>query len=304
MTIGRWTVLDHSEISQSGERKWLCQCSYGTVRYVLERSLRYGGSVSCGCFRGERSREELSHQLTGQRFGDLTALECVPQSTGNRGRLWKCQCSCGNTCEVLASLLATGKRTHCGCKTVRHYAFKDITGQKFHMLTALYPLEQRSSAGNLMWHCRCDCGNELDVNYNMLVYTNMRSCGCRKKEHNEELRTYLTHVDGTSIDMLKSEKLPRNNTTGVKGVYLYRGKYLAKIVFQKKQYTLGTYRTLEQAAEARHRAETVLRTQVTEFWQRWKARADLEPEWAAANPMRIHVQHSGSEMQVELTPEI
>lgn len=34
--------------------------------------------------------------------------------------------------------------------------------------------------------------------------------------------------------MLKSKKIPTDNTTGYKGVYLIRGKYVAKIVFQNE----------------------------------------------------------------------
>ena len=55
--------------------------------------------------------------------------------------------------------------------------------------------------------------------------------------------------------MLKSDKLPKNNTTGVRGVYRIWGKYVAKIVFQKKQYHLGSYDSLEEAALARREAE-------------------------------------------------
>lgn len=58
--------------------------------------------------------------------------------------------------------------------------------------------------------------------------------------------------------MIQSQKLPRDNTTGYKGVYLVRGKYLAKIVFQKKQYFLGTYDSIEEAAAARKSAEALL----------------------------------------------
>lgn len=65
-------------------------------------------------------------------------------------------------------------------------------------------------------------------------------------------------MGGTSLDIIQSQKLPRDNTTGYKGVYLVRGKYLAKIVFQKKQYFLGTYDNIEDAASARKEAEDLL----------------------------------------------
>ena len=113
-------------------------------------------------------------------------------------------------------------------------------GQRFGRLTAMYPTKKRDAKGFVIWHCRCDCGNEPDVSYNNLMYCGQQSCGCRKKEHDQELGTLLTHVGGTSLEMIQSQKLPRDNTTGYKGVYLVRGKYMAKIVFQKYLYRAGT----------------------------------------------------------------
>ena len=46
---------------------------------------------------------------------------------------------------------------------------------------------------------------------------------------------------GTSVAILKSKKVPTDNISGYKGVYFIRGKYVAKIVFQKKAYYLGAY---------------------------------------------------------------
>lgn len=44
--IERWTIIGDYIITERGERKWLCRCHCGTERYVLERSLLYGGSKS------------------------------------------------------------------------------------------------------------------------------------------------------------------------------------------------------------------------------------------------------------------
>jgi len=57
-----------------GERKWLCRCECGTEKYVLERSLLYGGSESCGCLRKERAARAVAYDLHGQVFGELTVL--------------------------------------------------------------------------------------------------------------------------------------------------------------------------------------------------------------------------------------
>lgn len=302
--FGRWTVIGSYELGRKNERKWVCRCECGTERYVLERSLLYGGSKSCGCLKQERAKEVVSHDLLGKCFGELTVLKAVLPRDKRRGVWWQCRCTCGRIVEMPGTLLVTGRRTHCGCKTEKHYAYRDVTGQRFNRLTALFPLDERDAKGSVMWRCRCDCGNEVDVPYNNLAYSDMKSCGCQKKEHDQMLGELLTHVAGTSIDHLRSKKLPKNSSTGVKGVYLIRGKYQAKIVFQQKQYWLGAYSTLEDAAEARKEAEESINDQVTAFYAKWKAKADANKEWAAQNPIHIEVEKKGARLEVILLPKI
>lgn len=187
----------------------------------------------------------------------------------------------------------------------KNYAYANIAGQRFHRLTALYPLKDRDKKGSVIWHCRCDCGNEIDIAYNCLMYTPIKSCGCRKKEHNKELGSYLTHVDGTSIDMLKSGKVPTNNTTGVKGVYLIRGKYVAKIVFQKKQYFLGTFEDFRQAAAARREAEELIQRTVVDHYNSWKLRAQSDPQWARENPVQFLAEkEDNSRLSITCLPKL
>ena len=302
--IGRWTVLEDCILSARNERKWLCRCDCGTERYVLERSLVYGGSVSCGCFRKEHALEAISPDLTGKQFGELRVIRKMANTKHNSTQ-WLCRCSCGADYVVLGSLLVTGRRTRCPSKVhQKNYPYVDITGQRFERLVALYPSKKYYESGSVIWHCKCDCGNEVDVAYNTLVYTNQKSCGCQKKEHDQKLKTFLTHVAGTSVDMLKSKKIPTDNTTGYKGVYLVRGKYLAKIVFQKKQYFLGTYEKIEDAAEARKEAEEVLFDGVAEHYRKWKEFADNDPEWAKDNPIQVIVNSSDRMLNVTLLPDL
>ncbi len=101
------------------------------------------------------------------------------------------------------------------------------------------------------------------------MYGNQTSCGCKKQEHDQALGRLQTRVDGTSIDIIKIQKLPADNTTGYKGVYLIKGKYVAKIVFRKKAYYLGTYDSIEDAHEARLDAEEALYQPIVEYHARW-----------------------------------
>ena len=283
--FGCWTILDRYVFSARGEKKYLCRCDCGTERYVLERSLKYGGSQSCGCLRKERAYQATAYNLLGQTFGELRVIGRSRKRT-EMGAYWTCLCSCGYTCEATAAELVSGRKTHCGCKSVRSYATSNITGQRFGRLTAMYPTKKRDAKGFVIWHCRCDCGNEPDVSYNNLMYCGQQSCGCRKKEH-------------------QSQKPPRDNTTGYKGVYQVRGKYLAKIVFQKKQYFLGTYDSIEEAAAARKSAEALLFGETAAFIQKWKESAAKNPEWAGDNPVEIHVSRDrDGRLAVSYSPQI
>lgn len=267
--------------------------------------------------------------LCGQRFGKLTVIRRVEGTQSNRARAdsWLCRCDCGNESVVLGSNLVRGhtkscgciklndltgqhsiRNSHiadCGCRRSKRYANADITGQRFGRLTALYATDRRDNAGYKIWHCYCDCGNEIDVSYKALVYGNQQSCGCKKREHESELGTYLTHIDGTSIEALKSSKIPSNNTTGVRGVYCVKGRYKAKIVFQKKQFSLGTYDTLAEAATARKKAEKMLKSEVIAFYERWTAKAAANPAWAKENPIHFQVTKNGAEeLELQLAPKL
>ena len=308
MKFGRWTVIGEYITNARGERKWLCRCDCGTERYVLERGLKSGDSKSCGCLTRENVRKALSYDLTGQTFGDLTAIHKV-ESNHNRGAIWHCQCACGNFYNVAATLLVTGRRTHCGDKKAHrdkmNYAYSDITGKRFYKLTALYPTDKRSSGGSVIWHCRCDCGNEVDLEYNKLMWGNFKSCGCLKKQHSQKLKDFQARVDGTSIDVIKSKKIPSDNTSGYKGVGFARGRYLAKIVFQQTQYYLGSYKKIEDAVNARNEAERVLFDGTAAYYERWEAKASEDPAWAEENPVQIHVKKDALRgLTVYYSPEI
>lgn len=157
-------ILSKVVTTAQGEKKHLCRCDCGTERYVLERSLKSGGSLSCGCLRRERAQQATAYGLLGKTFGELRVVGKSRKRT-RMGAYWTCLCSCGYTCEATASELVSGRKTNCGCKNVKNYASSDITGQRFGRLTAQYSTKKRDAKGFVIWHCHCDCGNETDVSY-------------------------------------------------------------------------------------------------------------------------------------------
>jgi len=121
--------------------------------------------------------------ITGQVFGQLTALYRTDKKGADQSYLWHCKCSCGKECDVNGSNLRNGHTTSCGCKkkiTNKENAqktVKDLTNQKFGLLTALEPVEQRNH-GCVVWKCQCDCGNIKYVRSSCLVDGMVKSCGC------------------------------------------------------------------------------------------------------------------------------
>lgn len=120
--------------------------------------------------------------LTRQRFGSLIVIERADRP-GKKGTFWLCQCDCGNTIIKESQGLINGKTTCCDrykCPN-RKQLGKDITGQKFGRLTAIKPLSERKN-NSIVWECKCDCGNIINVDQKSLSTHSTKSCGCLKKE--------------------------------------------------------------------------------------------------------------------------
>lgn len=55
----------------------------------------------------------VAEDLTGQKFGRLTALRDVGKT--KRGRMWRCVCDCGNETDTISTYLKSGHKRSCGC---------------------------------------------------------------------------------------------------------------------------------------------------------------------------------------------
>ena len=251
MRSGKLVAVKRSDVKQGGSYLWLCRCDCGNETLVVPNKIKNGFTRSCGCSRkGRRVRD-----LTGQRFGRLTALYRLHERRGTC-YLWRCRCDCGNEIDLPVHSLTSGNTTSCGCakREALQKRALDISGKRFGRLTAIRPLPERE-AGSVVWRCRCDCGNEIDLPYNSLASGNTQSCGCIRREHEAPP---LHYVDGTCVEMLGSRKLRRDNTSGHTGVIRTSSGWHAQISFKKKTYHLGTYSRIEDAIKAREAAEQEL----------------------------------------------
>ena len=91
--FGRLTVLEELEQRKRGMKVYKCQCECGNIVSVIGVNLTHGFTKSCGCYKIQRIRETKTQELTGQRFGKLTAVyksfDKIERSGGLRA-YWHC----------------------------------------------------------------------------------------------------------------------------------------------------------------------------------------------------------------------
>jgi len=79
----------------------------------------------------------------------------------------------------------------------------DLTGQRFGKLIALNETEKRKSK-NVVWLCKCDCGNLKEVGRDNLIRGHTRSCGCLYQTINQ------THRDTRNGRAVRLYRIWRN----------------------------------------------------------------------------------------------
>lgn len=60
---------------------------------------------------------------------------------------------------------------------------KDLRGKRIGKLTVISPTRERYH-GNVVWRCKCDCGNTHRVSRHYLISGEVRSCGCLLNKRN------------------------------------------------------------------------------------------------------------------------
>lgn len=155
--------------------KFLCKCDCGNSREInsttLRQAMRDKFNLSCGC-----KNEELRTQHLGKTIGRLTVLRREKNS-----EFYDCECSCGNLTKKTAYDLGRAEQggaiISCGC------FFSAIKiGQRFGRLVVIkkLPAKKRDDGKGArgQWKCKCDCGNEQNVESTHLTLGKVKSCGC------------------------------------------------------------------------------------------------------------------------------
>lgn len=123
-------------------------------------------------------------ELKNKRFGKLTVK--MPAATWKTNLIGKdrlvCLCDCGKETTTTISKLLGGHTQSCGCSR-RKLPIRMI-GKKYNKLTVLeivehyYRIPGNNNTSSYKMLCKCDCGNTRLVDYQHLLYSAVKSCGC------------------------------------------------------------------------------------------------------------------------------
>lgn len=190
--------------------------------------------------------------ITGQKFGRLTVLDYAEtrvSSGGAKKAYWFCRCECGTEVIVRGEHLKSGQRVSCGCQkedTCKTH-IKDISGQKFGKLTALYRIG-KTERNESLWFCECDCGNQSVVIYGLLTSNKTKSCGCSYYDRKIFNREGLIGEKIGRLTVISLNKETLNfycscecgNKKEVTYTYLKNSKYPSCGCFQKENRRRGS----------------------------------------------------------------
>lgn len=130
--------------------------------------------------------------LVGEEFGRYKVIEYAGPKwpdKKSKGHQWCCECECGVKKIVLGSSLKSGNTKSCGCHhhdvmSDRHTSLQanQLMGRRFGKLFVECDVGRKY--GQILWRCKCDCGNTKDVVAASLKRGATKSCGqgdCAKR---------------------------------------------------------------------------------------------------------------------------
>ncbi|MBQ8765383.1 MAG: AP2 domain-containing protein [Clostridia bacterium] len=211
--------------------------------------------------------------LTNQKFGRLTVIGPAPRpkSVKDKSQFWLVVCDCGNQKIVDGHNLRSGNTKSCGCSKIRRVRRIKEAHQTHGMSkTKLYRTHH---------NMKQRCGNPNHNRYEYYGARGIKVCDewLGKNGFINFYNWSMAHgyKEGLTIDRICNDgnyepsncrwtdmsvqcfnRRQRSNKTGHKGICKQlNGKYSARICKNRKVIHLGAYDTIEDAVEARERAE-------------------------------------------------
>lgn len=250
--FGRLTVLKMidkpEDVKDVGTGAWCeCQCDCGTIIQVKANWLKTKGVQSCGCLHRETSAQNgrsSAIDLTNKRFGKIVALYPTEKRVRSGSIVWHCICDCGEEKDIPSTDLVQNKTHSCGkCGYQAEQSSKNLLGQTFGKLTVIGKTNKRDpSSGSIIWKCRCECGNIIEIRTNALTSAHTMSCGClqSKGEYNISKLLNAYQILYRIQEKFETCRFPDTNALAKFDFYIINEKYLIEFDGPQHFFAKGT----------------------------------------------------------------
>ena len=271
-----------------------CNCGNEEPILVSTSNLKRGRVKSCGCYRHEKvsKREDLMGQKFG-RLTVISRAEDHVSKGGYIFSQWYCKCDCGNKELIIVKSSSLkrnkGSTKSCGCLNIEHaiklgkskkrYNTYDITkeygigytleGEEFY-----FDLDDYDKIKDYCWHKNVSGYIVTTINNDICLYMHvylMDKNKYKNKNSNKiKNKIIVDHIDRDKINNRKNNlricrqyensinrSIQSNNTSGIVGVNWDSRvkKWRAYIGYDKQSVELGHFNNIEDAIEARFKAE-------------------------------------------------
>lgn len=139
------------------------------------------------------------------------------------------------------------------------YNKNDLKGKRFGKLLVLRETDNRADEGSVVWQCKCDCGNIVEISSKKLVNGLSISCGCYQRERQKYSMKKLHNrqfKEKTNIDLIIKQDANANSQSGIRGVHWCssKNKWIASLSFQKEMHKKA-FKNKEDAIKYRKELE-------------------------------------------------
>ena len=174
---------------------------------------------------GEPRQMRKLHDLTGQKFGELTVIQRAENQS--KKTVWLCKCDCGNIVKVVSANLISGNTKSCGClKITKNTKHGDYKSKLYHIHHSMF----------------CRCYNHKDMAYKWYGAKGITVCE-EWKEYSKfkEWATHNGYKEGLSIDRIDSDKnyCPENCRWVTLQEQAKNKKEIQRFEYKGNKYTVG-----------------------------------------------------------------
>lgn len=251
-TFGELTAIEPTDRRSGNCIIWRCRCSCGSEVFTTAKSLRAGNAKSCG----HLTRANIS----GQRFGRLTAIEPTDKTTSS-GVIWRCRCDCGNEAFVSASSLRKGNTKSCGCLNLerRPDPADRVDGTRIALLKSKKSKANTSGIRGVSWSKQkqdweasiCFKG----VKYHLGHFKQLEDAAKARARAEESL--FEPAISNWESQNPKMPPVPKEkHVSPMCNISAEHGRYRVRIRINGKMHNLGAYDSLSTAISVRDKKRT------------------------------------------------